>query len=178
MTETRAGYPGPSRDELWIDRDVTGTPADVLSARNTMLVYPYETPLEALILSMATADPDSRTKPFLQRIQLQGPKGVIVRATGQVDDGAMRNCMSKTRWEHYGHCLELIEPSSTWIKVANDARIKSLGRWTGNVKVGGIQAESSFEIFDCKNAFDVILGKPWLKKVRAIHDYSTDTITR
>jgi len=177
MTETRAGYPGPSRDELWIDRDVTCTPANVLSTRNTMLVYPYETPLEALILSMATADPDSRTKPFLQHIQLQGPRGVIVRATGQVDDGAMRNCMSKTRWEQYSHCLEPMEPSSTWIKVANDARIKSLGQWKGNVKVGGIQAESSFEIFNCKNAFDIILGKPWLKKVHAVHDYSTDTIT-
>ena len=88
--------------------------------------------------------------------------GVIVRATGQVDDGAMRNCISKTRWDRYGHCLEPMEPSGTWIKVANDARIKSLGRWTGKVKVGGIEAESSFKVFDCKGAFDVILGKPWL----------------
>ena len=64
-----------------------------------MLVYPYETPLEALILSMATADPDSKTRPFLQRIQLQGPKGTIVRATGQVDDRAMRNFISKIRWD-------------------------------------------------------------------------------
>jgi hypothetical protein len=92
-----------------------------------MLVYPYEMPLEALILSMATADPDSKTRPFLQCIQLQGPKGTIVRATGQVDDGAMRNCISKIRWERYSHCLKPMEPSSTWIKVANDARIKSMG---------------------------------------------------
>ena len=70
-----------------------------------------------------------------------------------------------------------MEPSSTWIKVANDARIKSMGRWIGKVTVGGIEAESAFEIFDCKGAFDVILGKPWLRKVRAIHDYFTDTIT-
>ena len=95
--EMRAGYPGPSREELWIDQDVTCTQANVLSTQNTMLVYLYETPLEVLILSMATADPDSKTRPFLQHIQLQGPKGTIVRATGQVDDGAMRNCISKIR---------------------------------------------------------------------------------
>lgn len=67
-------------------------------------------------------------------------------------------------------------PSRTWIKVVNDARIKSLGRWTGKVKVGGIEAESTFKVFDCQGAFDIILGKPWLRKVCAVHDYSTDTI--
>ncbi|KAJ7665819.1 hypothetical protein B0H14DRAFT_3539497 [Mycena olivaceomarginata] len=44
------------------------------------------------------------TAPFLQRIQLLGPGEAIVRATGQVDDGAMKNCISKKRWEGYGHC--------------------------------------------------------------------------
>lgn len=43
--------------------------------------------------------------------------------------------------------------------------------------MGGIEAESAFEIFDCKGAFNVILGKLWLKKVCAIHDYFTDMIT-
>ena len=43
--------------------------------------------------------------------------------------------------------------------------------------MGGIEAKSAFEIFDCKGAFDVILGKPWLRKVCAIHNYFTDTIT-
>ena len=36
---------------------------------------------------------------------------------------------------------------------------------------------SHFEIFDCKGAFDVILGKPWLREVRAQHDYVMDSIT-
>ena len=174
---TRTGHSGPSQEESSLDQDVTCAPANVLSTQNTMFVYPYKTPLEVQILSMTTADPDSKTKPFLQCIQLQGPKGMIVRATGQVDDGAMRNCISKICWERYGHCLKPMEPSPTWIKVANDERIKSIGQWTGKVTVGGTEAESAFEVFDCKGAFDVILGKPWLRKVRAIHDYVTDTIT-
>ena len=86
----------------------------------------------------------------------------------------MRNCISKKRWEHYGHCLTPLEPSKTRIKVANGSRIAPLGCWMGTVKVGKVGAPSSF---DCGDAFDVILGKPWLKAVKAKHDYSTDEIT-
>ena len=158
--EMRAGYLGPSCKELWIDQDVTCTLANVLPTQNTMLVYLYKMPLEAFVLSIKTNDPDSKMKPFLQCIQLQGPKGVIVQATGQVDDRAIRNCISKTHWEQYSHCLEPMEPSSTWIKVMNDARIRLLSQWTGTVQVGGVGAKSSFEVFNCKGTFNIILGKP------------------
>ena len=80
------------------------------------------------------------------------------------------------RWERYGHCLDAITKSSTVISVANATEIESMGTWTGTVQVGGTGAWSSFEIFDCKNAFDVILEKPWLKAVRAQHDYVKDEI--
>ncbi|KAJ6615691.1 hypothetical protein B0H10DRAFT_2220174 [Mycena sp. CBHHK59/15] len=33
-----------------------------------------------------------------------------------------------------------------------------------------------FDVFDCRGAFDVILGKPWLHSVRAIHNYENDEI--
>lgn len=89
----------------------------------------------------------------------------------------MRNCISQTRWEDYGHCLEPLEFSTTIIKVADSTRIRSLGKWSGIVKVGGVEAWSTFEVFDCGDAFDVILGKPWLREVSAIHNYATDTIT-
>ncbi|KAF5325504.1 hypothetical protein D9619_009518 [Psilocybe cf. subviscida] len=113
---------------------------------------------------------------FLQHIQLQGPKNEIVQATGQVDNGAMHNCISKLQWDRYGHCLEPLQPLSTIIRVANDAIIKSMGIWEGTVTVGGVEACSKFEVFNCGKAFDVILGKPWLKTVHALHDYNTNTI--
>ena len=58
-----------------------------------------------------------------------------------------------------------------------DLEIVSIGSWTGTVQVGGTGAPSCFEIFDRKNTFDVILGKPWLKAICAQHDYITDNIT-
>jgi hypothetical protein len=36
---------------------------------------------------------------------------------------------------------------------------------------------SCFKVFDCKGVFNIILGKPWLKVVRAHHDYVMDKIT-
>jgi hypothetical protein len=137
----------------------------------------YNSDTTTRILAMANTENEERSLPFLQRIQLAGPGDYTVRATGQVDDGAMRNCISKKRWENYGHCLNPLEPSTTRIRVANGSKITPMGCWTGTVKVGKVGARSSFEVFDCGDAFDVILGKPWLKAVKAKHDYSTDEIT-
>lgn len=158
-----------------IVREVTSRQMFV-EAPNTTPVYPYTAPTPALVMSMTSKDADGKSTPFLQRIRLCGPKDVIVRATGQVDDGAMRNCISKQRWDAYGHCLAPLLPSNTRIRVTSNQVIPSMGRWRGKVSVGGTEATATFEVFDCKGTFDVILGKPWLREVRAVHDYFLDTI--
>ncbi|KAJ7866944.1 hypothetical protein B0H14DRAFT_2291338, partial [Mycena olivaceomarginata] len=66
--------------------------------------------------------------------------------------------------------------STTRLAVANGKRIWPEGQWCGEVAVGGVRVQASFEVFDCGGAFDVILGKPWLHSVRAIHTYDTDEI--
>lgn len=140
----------------------------------------YNVPISERILQMTEPENEEdseKPKPFLQRIQLKGKSGNIVRATGQIDDGAMRNCISLSRWEHYRHCLDTLSKSKTIISMANTEEIESKGTWTEVVQVGGTSAISHFEVFDCKGAFDVILGKPWLKAVRAQHNYVTDKIT-
>ena len=45
------------------------------------------------------------------------------------------------------------------------------------VRVRSIGAPSWFKVFECGNAFNIILGKPWPKAVKAMHNYSTDKIT-
>ena len=158
--------------------DVTRVNKDFYHDINKSPVLLYNSPTEDRILQMTEPKNNiNKPKPFLQRIQLKGKSGSVVRATGQVDDGAMRNCISLDRWKKYGHCLDNLSKSNTIISVANTTEIKSIGTWMGTVQVGGTGALSRFEIFDCKGAFDVILGKPWLKEVRAQHDYVTDRIT-
>ena len=61
--------------------------------------------------------------------------------------------------------------------MANGSRIVPVGQWYGTVRIRNVGSPSWFEVFECDSAFDVILGKPWLKAVKAIHNYSTDEIT-
>src|SRR6266436_8323340 len=125
---------------------------------------------------MASEPDEQRTLPFLQRVQLSGTHGNVVRATGQVDNGAMRNCISKRRWDAYGHCLSALSPTTTRISIANNVVIIPIGRWFGRITICGIGAYSWFEVFESHRAFDVILGKPWLHQLKAIHDYGNDQI--
>ncbi|KAJ6506516.1 hypothetical protein C8R45DRAFT_773390, partial [Mycena sanguinolenta] len=115
--------------------------------------------------------------PFYQRVQLVGQEGTKVRLTAQVDNGAMWNCISLARWKTYGHCLDRAIPSKTRLGVASGNKITPFGRWWGEVSVGGVSASAWFEIFECGNAFDILLGKPWLHSVRASHNYETDEIS-
>lgn len=137
----------------------------------------YDTDTAARILTMASLSDEERSLPFLQCIHLMGPRNYSVQATGQVDDGAMKNCISKKHWDWYGHCLSSLHPSTTQIKVANGSKLKPLGRWFGTIRVGSVSASSWFKVFDSHGAFDIILGKPWLKQVKATHDYGSDQLS-
>jgi hypothetical protein len=124
-----------SYPEALSDRDVTRIQTDMYYNYNTSQVLQYSAPTSSLILQMSMSEDNEKSKPFMQRIQLKGPEGTIVRATGQVDDGVMKNCILLTRWEQYGHCLNALKKSQTVIGVANTTKIKSKGTWTGIVQV-------------------------------------------
>jgi hypothetical protein len=62
------------------------------------------------------------------------------------------------------------------IAVADNTHIRSRVTWMGTVQVGETTTRCMFEVFNCNNASDIILGKPWLKTVKAIHYYEQDEI--
>ncbi|KAJ7608482.1 hypothetical protein DFH06DRAFT_1017656, partial [Mycena polygramma] len=101
----------------------------------------------------------------------------MVRVTALVDDGSSSNCMSLARWKRYGHCLQSpLWPATRKLSVADGQEIWPYGRWHGEVDVGGVRVPAWFEVFECGGSFDIILGKPWLHSVQAIHDYKSDEI--
>ena len=65
-----------------------------LDVNNLIPVVLYDVDTAERIMSMATNE-DEPSHPFLQRIQLVGPNKYKVQAMGQVDDGAMWNCISQ-----------------------------------------------------------------------------------
>ena len=154
-------------------------PLDVKShtTLNCSHVLLYDTDTTARILTMASLPDEERSLPFLQRIHLMGPGDYSVQATDQVDGSAVKNCISKECWDRYGHCLSALHPSTTHIKVTYGSKLKPLSRWFGTIWVGSISMASWFEVFNSHGAFDVILGKPWLKQVKATHNYGTDQLS-
>jgi hypothetical protein len=161
-------YSGEVGDDIY--KHVSGYPESIHIA-------PYDRPLPTSLFAISDTHPHTNTKPFRQRIQLCGPSRCPVRATAQVDDGAMRNCIGLHIWNSYGHCLGTLTPTTLRVSVANNQSIVCAGLWSGEVNIGGTKSYTHFVVFDCGKAFDVILGKPWLREVDAIHHYKTDTIT-
>jgi len=149
---------------------------DVFGYLKSKHVLPYDCPLPSSLFMMSANHPHSKIRPFHQRIQLSGPSQYAVRTTAQIDNGAMRNCIGQHVWESYGHCLGSLSPTDAYISVANNERIPCTGLWSGDISLAGIKFHTHFLVFDCRGAFDVILGKPWLHEARAIHYYATDTL--
>ena len=106
-----------------------------------------------------------------------GPGNYSIWATSEVDNGAMRNCVSKECWDQYVHFLSALHPLSTQITVTNGTKLKPLGKWFRTIHVSGVSTASWFEVFDSHRTFDIILGKPWLTQVKVTHDYSTDQLS-
>ena len=155
--ETPTDFPPPNQQIL----RYTGTDADsgeddhsripnVSGYAKSRHILPYDRPLPISLFTMSSKDPDTEIRPFRQRIQISGPSQYAVRATAQVDNGAMRNCIGLHVWESYGHCLGSLSPTDTHISVANNTEISCTGLWTGDVSLGGLKFQVHFVVFDCK----------------------------
>ncbi|KAG9023472.1 hypothetical protein FS837_005786, partial [Tulasnella sp. UAMH 9824] len=60
--------------------------------------------------------------------------------------------------------------------MANGARMYSEGRWKGEIELGGLRQNCEFEVFPSNGAFKVLLGKPFLRDVKAVQDFQDDTV--
>ena len=110
-------------------------------------------------------------------IHLLGPRGERIQVQAVIDRGAMKNTMCATKWQTQRHRLSRLHLSKVTLCVADNRRITSKGTWTGTIDMAGTETTQSCEVFDSNGAFQVILGKPWLCSVQAIHKYDTDEIT-
>ena len=117
------------------------------------------------------------TKPFIHRVQFQGPQGEVVRVWANIDDGAMKEVMSSEVFRRVKHRLGKATPSSQLLRLANGVVVKSEARWKGTIEVNGIRAGVTFEVFDSGGKWDFLFGKTLLEAFKAVHDYGKDEIT-
>src|ERR1700678_1636316 len=55
--------------------------------------------------------------------------------------------------------------------------VPSRAVWHGKMKLGNIEVEGEFEVFDSKGSWEFLLGKPLLRLFGAKQDFLTDTVT-
>ncbi|KAG1830078.1 hypothetical protein DFJ58DRAFT_737075 [Suillus subalutaceus] len=115
--------------------------------------------------------------PFIHQIELEGPQGELVRVRVLFDNGAMVSAMCTSIFEKVKHRLHEWSRSDRQLRMANGTIIKAVTRWTGTVRIKGVKARSTFEVFDSGGSWGFLFGKPMLQAFAAVHEYTPDTIT-
>ncbi|KIJ33908.1 hypothetical protein M422DRAFT_140351, partial [Sphaerobolus stellatus SS14] len=80
-------------------------------------------------------------------------------------------------WNYHKRRMGPLEPSTMQFSMANNTVVSSRGTWREIVEMGGCRVKQSFEVFNTKGAFYVLLGQPWLDAVCAVQDFDNDTLT-
>lgn len=136
---------------------------------------------EKTITNLYTINHDVSTsiesKPFVTQVLLYGPKGKTSCFQANVDDGAMVNAIDTKAFNQAAGRLRRLVPSNRTLRMANGSLVPSQGVWKGSLKWGSVTIATSFEVFDSGGVWKMLIGKPLLEQLSAVHDYATDQIS-
>ena len=111
----------------------------------------------------------------LQEATLITTGGDRVEVVAVVDDGVSRNVMDVRYFDGIMELLGELEEGEDLVGAGGN-RLPTFGAWRGKVETGGVVKWAHWEIIDLGGSAKIILGRPWLRDVGAVHDYSTDVI--
>ncbi|KAI6016337.1 hypothetical protein PISMIDRAFT_99107 [Pisolithus microcarpus 441] len=117
-----------------------------------------------------------KSHPFLAVLSLEGPRGKCVRCLAMVNSRAMINAINLEAHQRVARRLVGLSPSMQTLRMAGGLLVKSKGMWSGKVQWGPTMVETSFKVFLSSGAWRMLVGKPILDKVKAIHNYGLDSI--
>ncbi|KAG6905707.1 hypothetical protein DXG01_001188 [Tephrocybe rancida] len=112
-----------------------------------------------------------KSVPFVHDVQLDRPKGEVVRLRSVFDDGAMVNAIDASIYKQVQNQLAPLQPSSRILRMADGRLVPSDGIWKGTVHVSKAAREATFEVFQSSGAWALLFGKPLLKEFCAVHEY-------
>ncbi|KAF8182206.1 hypothetical protein K438DRAFT_1479504, partial [Mycena galopus ATCC 62051] len=114
--------------------------------------------------------------PFVQHVELGGPKGEVVRMRSVVDDSAMVSAIDSKVYEQVKHRLAGLGKSARVLRMADGRLTPSIGTWAGSVTLGGKTCRGRFEVFDSRGAWALLFGKPLLEAFGAVYEYPPDVL--
>jgi hypothetical protein len=166
----------PSIARCTLGSEEGALPASVVVIPDTNMYLAKAQSIIVDLYGVESEDEQRNSQPFLHTIELRGPQGEIVRIKSTFDDGAMVNAIDLSVYQKSKHRLKPLDKSNRILRMADSRLVPSAGIWNGEVTVGNITQEDTFEVFDSKGAWLALFGKPLLKKFKAIHDYDTDIV--
>ena len=99
-----------------------------------------------------------------------------VLAHAQVNDGAMGNCLLLQFWTHNAQSLGPLQPSPMVLALANSKICCPLNHWTSPCTTSTHTEHTTFEVYNNKGLYNILLGKPWLTQSHALHAYVSNMI--
>ena len=133
---------------------------------------------EIQIFDLYTVGYDTKKtiRPFIQQLNIDSGIGGAIQVWASIDDGALANAMSSTKFNTIKHRLGYCKPSSRLLRMADGSIVKPKAVWEGKMEIGGVQVSGSFEVFDSGGNWEFLIGKPLLTALHAVHEYTGDTI--
>ncbi|QRV95675.1 Retrovirus-related Pol polyprotein from transposon opus [Ceratobasidium sp. AG-Ba] len=96
---------------------------------------------------------------------------------GTVDGGAMLCVLDLTVWAQVEHSLDRLRKSAIVCRMANGVCVPSRGTGTATVWYGHVSWPIRFEVIDSRGAFELLLGKDWLRTASASQLFSSDSLS-
>lgn len=115
-------------------------------------------------------------RPFLAVPSLEGPNGERVRFLAVVDNGAMINALDVEAYNRVKGRLGGLDPSRQVLRMADGSLVAAVGTWSGVLQWGSAKEETTFEVFPSHGSWRMLIGKPLLDQMKAVHDYGKDVI--
>lgn len=110
------------------------------------------------------------TNARLQEATIITNGGARIEVVALVDDGASRNVMDVGYFEEIEELLGELEEGEDLVGAGGN-RLPTCGAWRGKVETGGVVKWAHWEIIDLGGSAKMILGRPWLRDVGAVHNY-------
>ncbi|QRW03363.1 Retrovirus-related Pol polyprotein from transposon opus [Ceratobasidium sp. AG-Ba] len=121
---------------------------------------------------------DGREWPFKLRLSLsRSGNGVEREIWGTVDGGAMLCVLDATVWAQIEHSFDRLRRSRIVCRMANGSCVPSAGTGTATIQYRGESWPIRFEVIDSRGAFDLLLGKDWLRTARASQLFHIDSLS-
>ncbi|KAF8182495.1 hypothetical protein K438DRAFT_1479814, partial [Mycena galopus ATCC 62051] len=103
--------------------------------------------------------------------------GECVRGNGTWDTGADVGAIDKGWYLQRAKRMGELGVPRKKLKMADGALVDTYGQWMGELDVEGVRISGVFEVFESGGGWDILVGKPIMAALSAIHDTKCDVIT-